>query len=120
MHKGYAAYGRTHKSSLKGRALEGEAFVKAANMLINAQNFPENKRLLGEALQYTQKLWTIVQADLQSPSNKLDDVMKANLLSLSLYVDRTCHEVIKKPHQPRLQGLIDVNKNVAAGLLSRN
>ncbi|NVJ91423.1 MAG: flagellar protein FlaF [Methylocystaceae bacterium] len=120
MHKGYAAYGKTHKSSLKGRALEGEAFMKAANMLINAQSLPENKRMLGEALQYTQKLWTIVQADLKSSANTLDDAMKSNLLSLSLYVDRTCYEIIKKPHQPRLQGLIDVNKNVAAGLLNRD
>jgi len=93
--------------------------MKAVNLLMRAQDFPGNNRLLYEAIQYTRKLWTIVQADLKAPANKLDEAMKANLLSLSIYVDQKCIEAIEKPHQQVLQGLIDVNKNVASGLLNR-
>jgi len=115
---GYSAYGQTHGQNLSGRPLEGEAFMKAARLLSQAQDYPENKRLLGEALQYTQKLWTIVQADLNSTDNKMDKDLKAKLLSLSLFVDEHCLLAIKKPHQQLLQGLIEVNRNVASGLLS--
>lgn len=92
--------------------------MKAVRLLLRAQDFPGNNRLLVEALNYTRKLWTIVQADLNSPANKLDGDLKASLLSLSLYVDRECIEVIEKPHPHQaLQGLIDVNKDMASGLL---
>jgi len=92
--------------------------MKAVRLLDRAHNFPENKRLLAEALTYTRKLWTVVQADLKDPTNKLEENLKADLLSLSLYVDQECLTAIEKPHQQALQGLIDVNKNVAGGLLS--
>ncbi|NVK17230.1 MAG: flagellar protein FlaF [Methylocystaceae bacterium] len=118
MQTGYGAYGQTHGQNLTGRRLEGEAFMKAARLLSQAQGFMENKRLLGEALQYTQKLWTIVQADLKSENNKMDKNLKAQLLSLSLFVDEQCLLAIKKPHPQVLQGLIEVNRNVASGLLS--
>ncbi|SCA56056.1 Flagellar FlaF family protein [Candidatus Terasakiella magnetica] len=118
MKSAYEAYGISHKNSLKGRTLEAESFMKAVTLLKRAEDFPQNKRLLAQALEYTRKLWTIVQADLKSPDNQLDDKLKAKLLSLSLYVDKTCLEVIKKPHPHALQGLIDVNQNVARGLFS--
>ncbi|WP_135074774.1 flagellar biosynthesis regulator FlaF [Terasakiella sp. SH-1] len=118
MERGYAAYGQTHKNSLQGRALEGEAFMKAVRLLTRAQDRPGNKRFLQEALDYTQKLWTIVQADLKSPSNHLDESLKSNLLSLSLYVDRECMAAAKSPQRLNLRGLIDVNNDVARGLLS--
>ncbi|MDV7341836.1 flagellar biosynthesis regulator FlaF [Terasakiella sp. A23] len=113
----YDTYLHAHRQSLMGRELEGEAFMRAANLLNQAKDAPQNKKLLWEALQYTSKLWTIVQADLNSPQTKMNDDLKANLLSLSLFVDRTCSEIIKKPHQRMLQGLIDVNRNIAKGLL---
>jgi len=118
MNSGYDAYGASHKATLSGRALEGEAFMRAVNLLKNAQGFPENKRLWIEALEFTRKLWTLVQADLKNPDHPFEDSLKANLLSLSLYVDRQCVEVTKKPHPQMLQGLIDVNYEVACGLLS--
>ncbi len=118
MKSGYEAYGQTHKATLSGRALEGEAFMKAVRLLMRAQDFPGNNRLLVEALTYTRKLWTIVQADLKSPMNRMDDALKSRLLSLSLFVDQQCLDAIEKPHpQQVLQGLIDVNKDMASGLL---
>jgi flagellar protein FlaF len=117
MTDGYEAYTHAHKKGLKGRELEGESFMKAVNLLTNAQEFDGNRRLLLEALDYTRKLWTIVQADMKEPGHHLDDATRSNLLSLSLYVDRTCYEVAKKPHPQKLQGLIDVNYQIACGLL---
>ncbi|WP_417841874.1 flagellar biosynthesis regulator FlaF [Terasakiella sp.] len=114
---GYDAYKQTHKNGLKGRALEGESFMKAVQLLKQAQEFDGNRRLLMEALDYTRKLWTIVQADLKEPNHHLSEDIRTNLLSLSLYVDRTCYDVAKKPHPQKLQGLIDVNYQIATGLL---
>jgi len=115
---GYDAYGQVHSQNLKGRALEAEAFMKAVQLLTRAQDFPENKRLLGESLQYVQKLWMIVKADLEAPRNKLPKETQQHLLSLAEMVDAQCRAAIKKPPEHRLQGLIEIHRNVAAGLMS--
>lgn len=118
MSGGYDAYGQTHSQTLNGRALEAEAFMKAVQLLTRAQDFPENKRLFGESLQYVQKLWMIVKADLDSPQNKLPKETKQQLLTLADLVDAQCRAAIKKPPKQVLQGLIEIHRNVAAGLMS--
>lgn len=114
---GYDAYGSTHKESLKGRALEGEAFMKAARLLRQAQDFPENKRQWRDALEYCRKLWMIVDADMKSSHHHLDITIRENLLALCGYVEDQCIAAKKKPHPQMLQGLIDVNSEIARGLL---
>ena len=41
---GYDAYKQTHKNGLKGRALEGESFMKAVQLLRQAQEFDGNRK----------------------------------------------------------------------------
>lgn len=118
MGEGYEAYGQVHSQNLKGRALEAEAFMKAVHLLTRAYDLPDNKRLLGEALQYVQKLWMIVKADLQTPRHKLPKETRQNLIALGDSVEGLCRDAIKKPPKQVLQGLIEIHRNVAAGLMS--
>ena len=114
---GYQAYGALHQKTLSGRALEAEAFFKAARLLKQVAKEPHNKRLLQEALINTQKLWLVVQADVSSNPKHLDDETRSHLLSLSLFVDRKCTELAKRLDAKKLQALIEVNENIASGLI---
>ena len=118
MKSGYEAYGASHKNSLKGRALEAEAFSRAVHLLSLAQDFPGNNRMLFEAVDFVRKLWTLVEAELNSPACQMDIQMQSNLRSLASFVESQTIEITKKPHPHMLQGLIDIHKEIAAGLLS--
>jgi flagellar protein FlaF len=70
-------------------------------------------RFLTEACFYNRKLWTIFQTDLADPANALPDQVKANLISLAIWVQKYTGRVLDgAPVQP----LIDVNRSIMEGL----
>ena len=113
----YSAYAKSHTGALKGRGLEGEALMKAARMLEKARVHPDDARLLVEALKLNHKLWTVFQADLSAAGNPLPEKTKAELLSLSLFMDRGAEQLLQGSDQEALQAMIDVNRSLAAALL---
>jgi len=109
------AYTKSRRLGLNGRALEAEAFLQAARMLDTIDISDAIK-----GLKFTHSLWTIVQADLLDPANKLSDGLKNDMLSLSLFVDQEIARALTRPSRDRLQTLSSINRNLAAGLLALN
>ena len=68
------------------------------------------------ALKFNQTFWTVLQADLASDANKLDDDLKTDLLSLSVFVDKQTIKALADPKPEHLDVLIDINRNLAQGL----
>ena len=114
----YQAYGVSSKLSLSGRALEAQAFTMAAQKLQAAKNDAGNRALAMEALRYNNRLWTVVQAELADPASKLPEDIKAELFSLSLFVDKRTREAIASPDVDLLDALIEINRNIALAQLS--
>ncbi len=118
---GYTAYAQSHNASLKGSSAEGEALGKASRLLEKARLNPQDSLALGQALQFNQKLWTIFQADLVDKRNRLPDDLKADLLSLSLFMDNTIAELTQGETLPNisesLQSMIDINRTLASAIL---
>jgi len=115
---GYEAYQQIGKPFKSGTEIEAQAFIKAASLLEEARGDMKNRSSLQDAISFTRKLWTILQADVSSSQSSLKDALKADLLSLSLYVDKKTVEVCVKPSRSGLDVLIDINRNVARGLLA--
>lgn len=69
---------------------------------------------LREAVAQNRKLWGQLRDDLSSNRNALPEALRANLLSISLWADRTCGAVIGGGEG--LAALIDVNHSILAGL----
>ena len=109
------AYGTSQKLGLHGRQLEANAFLHAARSLNTTSPAARVK-----GLRFTHMLWTTLQADLSSKSNKLPEGLKADLLSLSLFVDTEISRALKNPMKTKLTGLIEINRNLAAGLMTLN
>jgi len=113
----YSAYAKSHAVSLKGRGVEGEALMKAARLLEKARVAPQDRSVLASALKFNNKLWTVFQADLAEAGNPLPDKAKADLLSLSLFMDRETAKLLQAYDEQTLQAMIQVNRTLAAGLL---
>jgi flagellar protein FlaF len=107
---------------MSGRDIEAEVLSKAARKLKECQdNWPENPLdgALHTALKYNQRIWSILQAELEKTENPLPDPLKLNLLRLSNYVDKRTLETIAYPAPEKLTILININQGIAAGLRSR-
>jgi len=93
--------------------------MKAAALLRHAQTqwaSTERDRLLDEALRFNQRIWTFFQVSLMEEENRLPAEIRAQVLSLSAFVDRRIFEMMAFPEAGKLSVLIAINTNVAAGL----
>jgi flagellar protein FlaF len=114
-----SAYQSVEKATLSGRELEASVLMKAALILADVQeqwDAPQLDERLDVALRNNQRIWTVFQAELTEPDNPLPLEIKRNLLSLSVFVDRRTFELMAKPEREKLDILIAINKNIAAGL----
>ena len=113
------AYQTVEKTTASGRELEAAVLTKGALLLAEAQqkwDSPERDQLLETALTYNQRLWSLFQAELADPDNPMPEEIKTNLLVLSALVDKRIFEVMAYPAPEKLNLIINVNRNIAAGL----
>ena len=111
-----AAYAQQQKRNLSPREVEAMAFTKAALMLEDAKKVTQNINEYSKALRFNHLLWTIIQADLTDPENQLPPEIKANVMSLSIFVDKQTTKALRSSNATDLDVLININRNLAAGL----
>jgi flagellar protein FlaF len=75
---------------------------------------------LATALRYNQRVWTILQAELEKPDNPLPVSLRRDLLRLIMFIDKRTVETLAYPSPEKLGILIDINHNIAAGLRTRD
>jgi flagellar protein FlaF len=110
------AYQQQQKRNLTPREVEAMAFTKAALLLEEAKGKSKNVDEYAKALRFNHLLWTIIQADLTDPANQLPDEIKANVMSLSIFVDKQTTKALRSSEPRELDILITINRNLAAGL----
>lgn len=104
---------------MSGRETEARVLTQAALKLIDCQknwDAPDRNVRLDDALRYNQRLWSIFQVELAKPDNPLPDNIKNNMIQLSRFVDRRIFETMAFPSREKLDIIIKINKNIAAGL----
>jgi flagellar biosynthesis activator protein FlaF len=111
-----AAYAQQQKRNLTPREVEAMAFTKAALLLEDAKKTANNVEAYSKALRFNHLLWTIIQADLTEPDNNLPPEIKANVMSLSIFVDKQTTKALRTANGADLDVLININRNLAAGL----
>lgn len=113
------AYQSVEKTTLSGRELEASVLMRAALLLADVQSSwgqPSHEERLDNALRHNQRIWTLFQAELMNPDHPLPAEIRQNLLSLSAFIDKRTFDVMAYPDPAKLDILISINKNVAAGL----
>ena len=113
------SYQSVEKESMSGRETEARVLTQAALKLIDCQknwNSPDRNRRLNEALRYNQRIWTIFQVEVAKDENPLPTPIKANIFHLSRFIDQRIFDSMAFPEIQKLDILIRINQNIAAGL----
>jgi flagellar biosynthesis activator protein FlaF len=66
------------------------------------------------ALHWNRRLWSALAADCANPDNSLPMDLRANIISLSIWVDKHTSNVMRQQHS--IQPLIDINRIIMQGL----
>jgi flagellar biosynthesis activator protein FlaF len=112
-----SAYARTAQQTLSGRDLEAHVLLKSAARLQGIRdNWDMRQGELDEALTKNRRIWTVFVSSLSAEDCALPALVRSNLLNLGFFVfNHTIKLTIgAKPEQ--LGILIDINRNIAAGL----
>jgi len=113
------AYRNTHKMVMSDREVEAAVLTKAALMLRDCQ---ENwtgggsNGMLDEALRYNQLVWSIFQGEITRKDHPMPVDLRQKIMALSRFIDRRIFEVMAYPRSEKLNAIININLNLAAGL----
>ena len=113
------AYKQVDKNTISGRETEARVLTEAALKLKKCQESwgsPNNEAELDQALRYNQKIWSLFQGELEREDNPLPGKLKIDILRLAAFIDKRIFEVMAFPSPEKLNIIININQNIAAGL----
>jgi flagellar biosynthesis activator protein FlaF len=114
------AYGSTFKVAVDPRQLEANVLLKAARQLEEVRHgwTPEREPELEDALLYNRKLWTVFAAEVADDANPLPVPIRNNIANIAVFVFKRTLELQAAPSPEKIDPLIEINRNLAAGLLA--
>ena len=97
------------------RQRERQAIEHSIAMLAAADKAGPHSREAVEALLFVRKLWAILVEDLAKPENDLPQKLRADLISIGLWVMREA-EQIRLDKSTNFKGIIEVSQSIRDGL----
>ena len=120
MHSAAQAYGKVAKQTSSPRDLEANLLLRAAARLQAVSDGWDNGREpLEEALLYNRKLWSIFLTSVTRADNPLPEAVRQNVANLGVFVMNQTMSLITEPKREKLGTLININRELAAGLTGR-
>ena len=117
MQQAATAYTKVAQATQSPRELEAAILMKAATRLQAIRDdWDGRRRELFEALTYNRKLWTILVSSTTEADNPLPVGIKQNVANLGIFIFNHTLAVMTQPAPERLAILIDINREIAAGL----
>ena len=117
MQPGIQAYAKTQSLALSQRDLEARALLRAASKLqAIKENWDPSVAHIEDALSHNRKVWTIFLASASEPDCQLPPDVRKNVIGLGRFVINQCMRILFEPDRSKLDLLIDINQNIAAGL----
>ena len=113
-------YGKIAIQTASPRELEAGLLLKAASRLQAVKDgWDGSKPQLDGALLYNRKLWTIFMTSMTSEENPLPTEIRQNVANLGLFVMKQTLSALANPRPEQLNSLININRELASGLLGR-
>jgi len=114
------AYARVASTTASPRDVEAQTLLKAANKLQEAIN---NNDPLSEqtkqALLYNRKLWTIFLSEAMREGNPQPLDVRQKIANIGVFVLSQTAALQLSPQFDHFKPLIEINRNIAAGLSGR-
>jgi flagellar protein FlaF len=102
------------------RELEATLLLQAAAQLQSVHDaWDESRARLGEALLFNRKLWSVFLSEMTDNKNPMPRNVRQNVANLGLFVMNHTVTVMNDPRPERLNSLIKINRELAAGLLGK-
>jgi flagellar protein FlaF len=114
------AYARVANTTAAPREIEAQALLKAANKL---QDLLNNADTTGErtkdALMFNSKLWSIFMSDALRDENPQPLEVRQKIANIGVFVLTQTAALQLNPQPEHFKSLIEINRNLAAGLSGR-
>jgi len=114
------AYARVANTTASPREIEAKALLMAANKLQAVMiNADATYQQVSEALMFNRKLWTIFLSEAQRDENPQPLEVRQNIANLGVFVlsHTAALQISRQRHH--FKPLIEINRNIAAGLGGR-
>lgn len=116
-HNAALAYQQVGRQTVTPRLLEANLLSKAAGQLQRVRDDWENARQeLDAALMFNRKLWTVFLSSVTGEQSELPKTLRENIANLGLFVMKQTVLIQDKPASEKLTVLININREIAAGL----
>lgn len=112
------AYKNAHKSAESPRQSEYRLFAQVTAALTEAKRSKASGAVLVDALDWNRRLWSTLAADCGSPNNGLPRELRAQIVSVGLWVSRHASEVARG--KADIDDLIAVNRSIMEGLANQS
>lgn len=117
MQNAASAYARVAQATQSPRELEANVLLKAATRLQAVKDeWQTRQNELDEALLYNRKLWTVLVTSVTREDNPLPKLIKQNITNLAVFIFNRTLELSSAPAPEKLSVLININREIAAGL----
>jgi flagellar biosynthesis activator protein FlaF len=114
------AYGAIANQTANPRELEADLLLSAAARLQAIRDgWADKSPELDAALLFNRKLWSIFVTAATNPGTSLPASLRQNVANLGIFVFKQTLAVQADPKPETLGSLININRELAAGLLTR-
>ena len=111
------AYKETATATTAPRQLEASLLLKAASQLHEVHDsWSDDASVLQSVLHYNRRLWTVFVGAVAKEDSPLPLEIRNNVASLGVFIFKHTLDVQQNPSPEKLRTLININKEVAAGL----
>ncbi|PZQ48483.1 MAG: flagellar biosynthesis regulatory protein FlaF [Micavibrio aeruginosavorus] len=116
------AYGtNAQKHTEDPRELEARVLLKSAQMMLDLQNNWDgmNNEILVETLKYNRNVWLMFfDTAVESTDAERPPELRNNIYNLAKFVFKREVDVLAQPDKAKLDVLIKINRDIAAGLIA--
>ena len=111
------AYARISQTTATPREIEAQALLKAARQLQEVQaNWKGPDKNLHKALLFNRRLWSIFMTAAEANDNPNSLEVRQNIANIGVFVMKQTISVTTDPKPEGLASLININREIAAGL----
>ena len=111
------AYQQVGKQTVSPRLLEANLLSRAATQLQRVRDdWETNRPDLFEALRFNRKLWNIFLTSVTGEDCRLPRELRENIANLGIFVMKQTLATQNQPEPRKLDVLININRELAAGL----
>lgn len=109
------AYAQASTRTETPREMEYRLFGQVTRALMHAASVDKSDvKTRIDALDWNRRLWSVLATDCSDSDNKLNDPLRAQIISISLFVGRHSSAVMRGEED--FEVLIDINRSIMQGL----